>query len=135
MRISDWSSDVCSSDLIELDHRRQPILRLERLAHPGIGRTHSRAEDRPVVVLAQSEQIVEIGRHMRAVEITQADMKDSWRQARAIIAGLKDAHLTPSNCRRRRHRSGPRYNPPPRLPERWPCRSGDRKSTRMNSSH
>src|SRR3546814_16872127 len=67
---------------IELDHRRQPILRLERLAHPGIGRTHSRAEDRPVVVLAQSAQIVEIGRHMRAVEINQADMKDSWRQAR-----------------------------------------------------
>src|SRR3546814_13341749 len=40
MRISDWSSDVCSSDLVELDRQRQQVV---LLATKGFGGAH-RAE-------------------------------------------------------------------------------------------
>src|SRR3546814_4020713 len=48
MRISDWSSDVCSSDLIELEHRIVRGRRFEGRArraldhHPCFGGTHDR---------------------------------------------------------------------------------------------
>src|SRR3546814_2386202 len=36
MRISDWSSDVCSSDLLRQDMPGQPLIMLDEARHPGI---------------------------------------------------------------------------------------------------
>src|SRR3546814_18562066 len=41
MRISDWSSDVCSSDLADVDHARYRVLRQQRI---GVAREFEGAE-------------------------------------------------------------------------------------------
>src|SRR3546814_10307635 len=63
MRISDWSSDVCSSDLSvvdRLDHREQQILFLALMSLKGDRRDHRAGE----VALAVVEQLA---RHEQAI--------------------------------------------------------------------
>src|SRR3546814_16795186 len=63
MRISDWSSDVCSSDLSvvdRLDHREQQILFLALMSLKGDRRDHRAGE----VALAVVEQLE---RHEQAI--------------------------------------------------------------------
>src|SRR3546814_6899484 len=109
MRISDWSSDVCSSDLsasilaafgaltgIDADRRhraRQPLL--HRVAHVG-GR--QRGERRQVLLVL--------------LDIVRED--EPFGQRRALAA--EAAHLLELTDLRR-------------------YQAGDRKSTRLNSSH
>src|SRR3546814_4010083 len=66
MRISDWSSDVCSSDLLQIVgiHARQAERGGEqagRLGHeigpPGVGTTHDRRETFERLVAAQPERV------------------------------------------------------------------------------
>src|SRR3546814_4962800 len=45
MRISDWSSDVCSSDLGELPQHRRPTQRAARQQHEEGGMAHHRPAD------------------------------------------------------------------------------------------
>src|SRR3546814_1117178 len=53
MRISDWSSDVCSSDLKRADARDE-LTRIERLGHVVVG--PDLKTDNPVNVFAQRRQ-------------------------------------------------------------------------------
>src|SRR3546814_9733214 len=46
MRISDWSSDVCSSDLVRPDHRRR---HLDAAGAPAIGQRHLARAERHLV--------------------------------------------------------------------------------------
>src|SRR3546814_7110441 len=55
MRISDWSSDLCSSDLTELlDRDQREIARLERIAEP---LDHLGADPRPAPRLLGADEI------------------------------------------------------------------------------
>ena len=49
----------------------------ELLAHVDVGVAHARADERPVVVVAGVEQVVEIDRLMGAVEVADADVEDA----------------------------------------------------------
>src|SRR3546814_13203840 len=69
MRISDWSSDVCSSDLAEeqrwrLDHLQHPEARLELLAAVA-------QEPRPV--LGTGDDALELRHHLAAVAHAQRE--------------------------------------------------------------
>ena len=70
-----------------------------RIVHVGVA--HAGADDRPIVVAAGVEQIVEIDRLMRAMKIADADMND---------AGAADRRVDISE--RRRRRAGARAPPP-----------------------
>ncbi len=70
----------------KLDHARHPVLRRQRLAHLRVARPHPGADDGPVLRQAEPEEVVEIDRHMGAVEIAAADMDDAGLQSRAVIA-------------------------------------------------
>src|SRR3546814_16157641 len=77
MRISDWSSDVCSSDLLDLPHRRGPAVKTPlRVLDRHIGRGKRRA--RVGLVLDDLEVDAVIG--MLEADITLA-------KARARFSG------------------------------------------------
>src|SRR3546814_8622758 len=63
MRISDWSSDVCSSDLIRTAHRAIPPRRAQHLLRQGRARHRRRAhQDRKSVVKGKSVSVrVDLG--------------------------------------------------------------------------
>src|SRR3546814_11267344 len=86
MRISDWSSDVCSSDLLALHHQsggavqdgaaliRQrgaaaigPMGGLDHLSHLARARARNRREGRQVV-LVQDGQALALARHPAAID-------------------------------------------------------------------
>jgi len=91
------------ADLEMIDHRRgdtgvrgrglllddggQPVLRHELLAHRLVGGANADADQRPVVVAAKIEEVVEIDRLMRAVEVADADVHDAGRERARIIRG------------------------------------------------
>src|SRR3546814_9011592 len=105
MRISDWSSDVCSSDLVLL----QP---LDQLA-------------------------VEIVQHARAAREQfdlAAEHPQQARQLDADVAAADDGH---PRRRGAEMEEVVRHQAQLRTRDRWPPRppAGDRKSTRLNSSH
>src|SRR3546814_1018036 len=106
MRISDWSSDVCSSDLVTSSRR-------EALDVPVAGRRLS------VLALTEDQQ-VEIARAMRGEEGVSI-LDAAWR-----TAGLRDLVTVPLYLR-----SLLEISTSGALPET----KEDRKSTRLNSSH
>ena len=65
-----------------LDHGGQPVLLLELVAADLLAVEHAGPDDRPVMVVAGVEQIVEIDRLMRAMEIADAEMHDAAVQRR-----------------------------------------------------
>ena len=74
-----------------LDDRRQVILSGELGAHVDVVFAHAGADDRPVVIAPGGEQIVEINRLMRAMEIADADVNDAGAEIGAVIARRGDA--------------------------------------------
>ncbi len=76
---------------ILLDHRGQPVLLLQLLAACLLALEHAGADDRPVMSVARVEQIVEIDRLMRAVEIADAEMQDAGLEVVARIFRHGDA--------------------------------------------
>src|SRR3546814_8153777 len=111
MRISDWSSDVCSSDLVTVIKRDEGVWRLS---------TPHEDFEAPVIVNAAG----------------------AWADATAELAGLAPLGLTPL-----RRSTAILPAPEGRDVTGWPAvcsmsetwyakpEAGDRKSTRMNSSH
>ncbi len=67
-----------------LDHGGQPILRLQLLAHGFVGLAHAGADERPVVVEADVEQVVEIDGLVGAMEIADAEMHDAGGEIGAL---------------------------------------------------
>ncbi len=74
-----------------LDHRRQPVLRLELFAHVDVGLAHARADDRPFMVGPGVEKVVEIDRLMGAVKVADADMDDARLEIGPAVVGLAHA--------------------------------------------
>src|SRR3546814_8050871 len=111
LRISDWSSDVCSSDLAELRQRRQ-----ECMACP-TRRSGKRSGFENVGESSRGPPRKQIGAHQPSRVLGKVGAV-SKRRRRADRSGLSAAVV-------RGHG--------PLLRVRAP--SGDRKSTRLNSSH
>ena len=74
-----------------LDHGGQPVLRLEPGAAGLLALEHTGADQRPVMPLARVEQVVEIDRLVRAVEIADAEMHDARFQRSAVIGWPADS--------------------------------------------
>ncbi len=83
-----------------LDDRRQPVLRLELRAHVDVRLAHARADERPVVVGAGVEKVVEIDRLMGAMEVADADVDDSRLEIGAPI--FRDRDTAPADAPARR---------------------------------
>ncbi len=81
-----------------LDHGGQPVLSLQLLAHGLVGWPHARADQRPVVIEPEVEQVIEIDGLMRAMEIADAEMHDTGESDRP---GCTSAPLP---CQTGRHR-------------------------------
>ena len=76
---------ACHVAGVLLDHGGQPILLLELLAAGLLAVEDAGADDRPVVVEPGIEQVVEIDRLMRAVEVADAEMQDAGLERGAIV--------------------------------------------------
>ncbi|EKD61333.1 MAG: hypothetical protein ACD_54C00284G0001 [uncultured bacterium] len=59
----------------------------QRITHAGIALADACAKDRPIEAFALGKKIVQIDRHMGAVEVAKADMDDAGGQFAAVIAG------------------------------------------------
>jgi hypothetical protein len=66
-----------------LDDGGEIILRGEFLAHHLVGRQHACTDNRPVMIEAHVEEIIEIDGEMGAVEIANAEMDNARRERRA----------------------------------------------------
>src|SRR3546814_3497925 len=111
MRISDWSSDVCSSDLAEGADRR----------------VQGAFEDKLLNKLRRLQQRVALARRLRQVLMQVAEKARVERRVAKIMqqgAGIR-VDLLPE------HQQGTR-----RFKRQWQREQRvDRKSTRLNSSH
>ena len=76
---------------IQFDYGCQPILLLEFLPHFGVVRPDPGADDTPVVINTLTEQSVQIGGLVGAVEIAHTDVKDAGRDCCAIIMRHPDS--------------------------------------------
>src|SRR3546814_5191791 len=107
MRISDWSSDVCSSDLV--DDREALRTDVESL----------------------KQTIVEVaGDDRERTVLIRADARTPWQ---AVITAY-DA-LGQLGFRRIANATAPEQKPAAAEPGGWAAPNRDRKSTRLNSSH
>ncbi len=70
------------------DNCGKPVLRLERVPHGIITATHTSADQRPIVPLTHSEQIVQIDSLVSAMKIADAEMHDARFQTGWIVAGF-----------------------------------------------
>src|SRR3546814_9477604 len=113
MRISDWSSDVCSSDLAALDHAAEGRLRHVEAA------TEVDAHDIVPIVVAHARQRAVAGD--AGVVDDDVDRPEFLGDGGAIV----EARLMIADVPLARGDPGP-VGERPRL---------DRKSTRLNSSH
>ncbi len=64
---------------ILLNDGREPILPRKALAHGGVMRCDPSPNDREITAEALVEQVIQIHRHMGAVEIADTDMEDARR--------------------------------------------------------
>src|SRR3546814_7786591 len=105
MRISDWSSDVCSSDLAFGEARQYPVLRRFPIvdSRMGIGRGRDLVGDRG---LADEVEAPHIGRGLRDRLVVPREVVDEHRDRGPILLDQAAHRL-----------------------------ALDRKSTRLNSSH
>src|SRR3546814_6250200 len=86
MRISDWSSDVCSSDLIDLSLKRRKDA-IERDVAVDLGEVH--AGLREEVMGGEEAGDVDFGRHRMAGEIVgQIDRENAVRPAVDGVDGI-----------------------------------------------
>src|SRR3546814_4084217 len=108
MRISDWSSDVCSSDLTALQGRIKPFAHLVRTDPWGYPLVYPAG----AFIVATGSDRRETGTHYTPKLLTEAIVTE----ALTPIAYVGPAKGTPR--------------------EQWTLKSSaDRKSTRLNSSH
>src|SRR3546814_2246307 len=119
MRISDWSSDVCSSDLSVTDALSN-ILGQETRNRPG--RKHILDE----AYFARIEAIQFTIAHDDGVG------HENWEEADIVLAGVSRASKTPTSIYLA-NRGYKTANIP--LVIQSPPPPADRKSTRLNSSH
>src|SRR3546814_8115415 len=112
MRISDWSSDVCSSDLVRVRERKHHVTRCD-LAHEVIERVAT-----PIPVALGRPQIP--ARHLVAVRLVLVDPPVAHG---GMMPGM-------SLFAQGRERAGSRKNSNNAT---W-LSAADRKSTRLNSS-
>src|SRR3546814_3504922 len=113
MRISDWSSDVCSSDLRVGDRAGAAIV-LQHLVRPGIREAGEQV----------GGAVAEIGDEM-AVELDQERGATLGDQVAGAAQGVDLVALDVDLRQVRRHLLAPEDR----------IQSQDRKSTRLNSSH
>src|SRR3546814_18072574 len=100
MRISDWSSDVCSSDLGRLD-RDAHIALLFDLAHPAKVGDQAREHGANLVLAAQGfQQIVPESLNRKAVEASHAfkPIHAVGRDRRHAVAADQTAGPPPANA-------------------------------------
>src|SRR3546814_1089574 len=117
MRISDWSSDVCSSDLARLADRAGRLIdvRVDRGEHRlrvgvGFGRAPVRVEARAGI---PDEAVVDLERVLPAEEVEGSGWRRSRQRAKRLagVAGEPmDSALTP-HVRGRKDRKSTRLNP------------------------
>src|SRR3546814_4748710 len=107
MRISDWSSDVCSSDLCHGGFLRDVLASRQKPVPPSTGKSRPRAAT---------------GLPCRCIGFQMDDISPRWKDPGP------DCDASASPRARTRPQAAPRYV----LPE-WEIL--DRKSTRLNSSH
>src|SRR3546814_4802466 len=84
MRISDWSSDVCSSDLLVVPAR-----------HHAMAAVPHRLADRPRVSPIKPDRIGQIGRAQRPVPLARRPM------ANRAIVGKDPVQIGRASCRER----------------------------------
>jgi hypothetical protein len=77
--------------VVLLDHRGQKILAREFFAPRPLALENPRPDQRPIAVDAGVEQIVEIDRLVRAMEIADAEMQDSGGEVAAAVFWRGDA--------------------------------------------
>src|SRR3546814_20555453 len=94
MRISDWSSDVCSSDLIE---------RLEAVAHDAFGRAGEAVE---VIAVVDVDDVGEFGACRAGAERGDADIVRRHLLVKRFgegqderLGGIIDSHRRPARTR------------------------------------
>src|SRR3546814_6900462 len=88
MRISDWSSDVCSSDLVEFAHRSGVVPRLVAVGIDGVigARVYHPAKPRVVLIL-----VAFIGeRHQPFAEHAALGVKGKARVGAQIVERFRD---------------------------------------------
>ena len=85
-----------------LDDGCQPVLFFELLANVDIGVTNTGADNRPVMIAAGVEQIVEIDRLMRPVKIADANMNDAGAKIGALVFRTRNACRQARKRRRRK---------------------------------
>src|SRR3546814_9998299 len=128
MRISDWSSDVCSSDLLDLDGllaRKPAIALVDELAHRNVpGSRHERRWQ-------DVEELLDAGIDIYSTVNIQhlESLNDVVRQ----ITGIRVNETVPDSVFERLRDIRLVDLPAQELIER--LNQGDRKSTRLNSSH
>src|SRR3546814_5030199 len=107
MRISDWSSDVCSSDLT--------VVRI--------------GEQRVVLTSIEAQILATLAARPGTVVAKVDLLRSIWGDADA------DPHRVEVAVNRLRRRLGPQGTVIAAVPRRGYVLRGDRKSTRLNSSH
>src|SRR3546814_809496 len=144
MRISDWSSDVCSSDLTARDlfYRRgiravgvEEIVNRAGVTKPSLYRAFASKDD----LVAACLQASAMEKRAELDEVIAAASPDPLEQLRAVLRHFASMIAAPN------FRGCPMSNtaiefPEPGHPARVVlegCKTGarDRKSTRLNSSH
>src|SRR3546814_12930820 len=92
MRISDWSSDVCSSDLTSARDRRRTMFQLA-------GNLQRLGTETAFEVLARAAALEAEGRSIINLGIGQPDFKTPEHVVEAGIKALRDGHhgYTPAN--------------------------------------
>lgn len=71
--------------VVLFDDGRQEVLRGKLFAHDRIGRQDAGPDDRPIMILALVEQVVEIYGLMRPVEVADAEVDDTRCERRSLI--------------------------------------------------
>src|SRR3546814_6922120 len=84
MRISDWSSDVCSSDLAQVENRRA-----------GFDLTFSMPKSASVMAYVAGDKRI-LGANMAAVQKTMAWVEKNLAEGRKDVEGRKEIGRAPS---------------------------------------
>src|SRR3546814_5427545 len=113
MRISDWSSDVCSSDLADLE-TAAPLADRHHLAR-SIGKGHDPARSATAIEAVRDQQVTIVERH----RLERDEQLARPRLRRRAVDEREAVDAVP-----RRNPVTAHLSPPL-----------DRKSTRLNSSH
>src|SRR3546814_9618858 len=117
MRISDWSSDVCSSDLIDLPHDPLDVVAGTH-RHCRLGDDHGKASDSARDLLSGGMDVSQV--RMAITPAGRRAHRDEYRIGILHPFGQIGRELQPPGGDVARHQM---------------FKARDRKSTRLNSSH